>query len=410
MSRATVAIVTPYYAPHVGGVQRYAERLAKEVRRSPDLQPIVITTGSGRRIRHESRDGIPVVRLPVWLTLSNTPVNPLWYFSIRRLLRRLHVDVVNAHAPVPLFADMAILAAGRRPVAFTYHAGSMVKHAGRVDLLLAGYERHLLTRLFRRSDAVIAVSRTSLASSVPGAHTVNPGVDLEKITPSQQPWGSTLLYVGRLDRSSAWKGVDVLVLAFAQLVDEQPDARLRIVGSGDARDDLAQLARSLGVGGAVEFAGELHGPQLVQAYQQARALVLPSLTEAESFGMTLLEAMAAGRPVVGSAVGGIPEVVDPEVTGLLVPPGDPDALAAACRRLLTDDALCAVLGRNGRRVVEERFAWPTLLARYLSILRELADAENRTARSVGVPATRPLGAGRRTRVFGCRLPGADRRN
>jgi glycosyltransferase involved in cell wall biosynthesis len=369
--RRIVAVVAPYYPPKIGGVESYAERIAQAIRSSPDLWPVVITSHPRGRTEVEFRDGVEVVRLPAWFTLSNTPINPLWFWSVRRLLRRYQVELVNTHAPVPFLADVATFVAGDRPVVQTYHSASMVKNTARLDWLIGCYEKHVLSRLFRRADVLIAVSPSSLAHDVPGARIITPGVDVEAFTPSPHPWGSTLLYVGRIDRSSAWKGVNVLLRAFACLVKDLPDARLRLVGSGDAVQEQRELTRSLGITGKVEFSGELTGQTLIEAYSHARAVVLPSLTEAESFGMTLIEAMACARPVVGSAVGGIPYVIHDEENGLLVPPGDAETLAAACRRLLTDDDLCARLASNGRRIVETRYAWPELLANYLDVFRGL---------------------------------------
>jgi rhamnosyl/mannosyltransferase len=367
----TVALVTAYYPPRVGGVERYAERIARELRDSVDLRPLVITSGAGRRTEVEVRDGVRVVRLPRGITISNTPVNPVWLLAVRRVLRRYDVDVVNTHAPVPFLPDVAVLVAGGRPIVHTYHSGSMVKHSGRVDGIIRAYEKAVLPRVFRRADALIASSPTSLAHGLPGAQIITPGVDTDAFVPAGRPGGGTILYVGRLDRTSAWKGVDVLLEAFASLVARHPHARLRVVGSGDALADHREQARALGVADRVEFAGQLAAGELVRAYQDARMLVLPSRTESESFGMTLIEAMACGRPVVGSAVGGIPTVVEDGTTGLLVPPGDPVALAAACARLLTDDSLCARLGANGRRRAETTYAWPALAGTYLELFRSL---------------------------------------
>jgi glycosyltransferase involved in cell wall biosynthesis len=81
--------------------------------------------------------------------------------------------------------------------------------------------------------------------------------------------------------------------------------------------------------------------------------------------------MASQRPVVGSAVGGIPDVIEDEESGLLVPPGDPVALAAACSRLLSDDDLCSRLAKNGRRAAETRFSWTDRLAEYMTVFREV---------------------------------------
>jgi glycosyltransferase involved in cell wall biosynthesis len=368
----TVAVVTAYYPPRVGGVERYAERVAHELRDNDDFRPVVITSATAGRTEAEVRDGVDVVRLPRWFSISNTPVNPFWLITVRQLLRRYEVDVVNTHAPVPFLPDVAVVAAGGRPIVHTYHAGSMVKHVGRVDGIIRAYEKTILPRVFRRADALVASSPASLAHAVPGSRIITPGVDTDVFTPAGRPRGSTLLYVGRLDRTSAWKGVDVLLDAFALVAADHPDARLRIVGSGDALDDHQEHARALGIAHRVEFAGLLAGGDLVRAYQEARLLVLPSRTESESFGMTLIEAMACGRPVVGSAVGGIPSVVEDGRTGVLVPPGDAAALAGACKRLLADDDLCAELGSNGRRRAEATYAWPALVATYLDLFRSLS--------------------------------------
>ncbi|MEU6324312.1 glycosyltransferase [Streptomyces sp. NPDC047009] len=373
----TVAVVAPYYPPKIGGVEQYAARIAQAVAAAPDLRVVVITTRpNGLRTTVTTEDGVPVVRLGAWLKLSNTPLSPLWPLQLRRRLRRLGVDVVNAHAPVPGLGDLAIAVAGRRPTVLTYHAGSMHKGdpgSGLADRLIGIYEKAVLPRVFARARRLVSVSPVSLADGHPHAVRITPGVDTDRFTPgapaSRRP--RTLLYVGRMDRSSAWKGVDVLVRAFAQLAAELPDARLRLVGDGDALPGLRALAAELGVGDRVEASGALLGDALVDAVRSAAVLALPSLTEAESFGMALVEAMACGTPVVGSDVGGIPHVIADGETGLLVPPGDPAALAAALSKLLTDGALADSMGGAGRRTAEGRYAWPALMRRYLELFRSL---------------------------------------
>ncbi|MEV8595692.1 glycosyltransferase [Streptomyces sp. NPDC052012] len=373
----TVAVVAPYYPPKIGGVEQYAARVARAVADAPDLRAVVITTrADGLRTTVTTENGVPVVRLGAWLRLSNTPLSPLWPLQLRRWLRKARVDVVNAHAPVPGLGDLAVAVAGRRPAVLTYHAGSMHKGepgSGAADRLIGVYERAVLPRVFARARRLVAVSPVSLAAGRGHAVSISPGVDTERFTPgepaSRRP--RTVVYVGRMDRSSAWKGVDVLVRAFAQLAPDLPEARLKLVGDGDALPDLLALAGQLGIGDRVTATGALSGDALAEAVRTAAVLSLPSLTEAESFGMTLVEGMACATPVVGSAVGGIPHVVDDGETGFLVPPGDPAALAAACAKLLTDGDLADRMGAAGRRTAEERYAWPALTDRYLELFRTL---------------------------------------
>lgn len=323
------AVVTPRFPPDAGGVEQYAAWVARTLRdRGHDVT--VITAGA--RAGEHSYDGIPVVRLGTWLTVSNTPVNPLWAVQLRRLLR--DADVVNAHAPVPGLADLAAYTSPA-PVVLTYHAGSLVK-GSRVDPLLRGYERVVLPRVFARSRALVAVSPVSLAHATGRATLIPPGVDTELFRPTGEPRECRVLYVGRIEQSSRWKGLHVLVDALPRLRTLLPQVRLEVVGDGDDMVALQKRAAELGVGDVVYWVGRVDHRELPERYRRAGVTVLPSLTESESFGMALAEAMACGCPVVGSAVGGIPFVVRDGVDGRLVPPGDPVALADALAGVLTD--------------------------------------------------------------------------
>jgi glycosyltransferase involved in cell wall biosynthesis len=202
---------------------------------------------------------------------------------------------------------------------------------------------------------------------------IPPGVDTGRfVPPTVEPSGPpVVLYVGRIARTSAWKGIGVLVRAMAEVRRRVPDARLELVGDGDAVADHRARADSLGLRDAVTFRGPLGGADLVSAYQGAAVVALPSLTAAESFGIVLIEAMACGRPVVGSAVGGIPGVIDDGVDGLLVPPGDPSALAATIAGLLTDPDRRQALGGKGRAKVEASYDWSTQTGRTLRLFADV---------------------------------------
>jgi len=375
-----VAIVSPHFAPHIGGVEEYALRLAQACLAAPGLEVIVITSNDdGWRGASGRYEGLPVYRLGHWLRVSQTPVSPLWFHQIRRILHRHAIDVVNVHSPVPYMADVAAVAAGARPVIVTYHAGSMRKGAKRADMLIGAYEGHVLPRLFDRAETLVAASSRVLDTALrpwPGKSVViTPGVDVDRFVPaSSDGEGSpTLLYVGRLEHTSRWKGVDVLLEAFALLAAEWPDARLELVGGGDAIEHYRQQAEALGVASRTILRGSLRDAALVEAYQRASMVILPSTTDAESFGMALIEAMACGKPVIGSRVGGIPSVIDEGGDGLLVAPGDAVGLAAACQTLLADPVLCGRLGRNGRQKVVSRYRWSEQLDRHLELFRQAAD-------------------------------------
>ena len=160
-------------------------------------------------------------------------------------------------------------------------------------------------------------------------------------------------YVGRI---RPVKGVSVLVAAWPKVIRgdaAQPlDARLLIAGDGAEREALAQSARDNGVGDTVEFLGEVSDVPGVLA--RADVYVQPSFQE--GLPNAVLEAMAMGLPIVATRVSGNEDVVADGDNGLLVPPGDPDALAAAVRRLVADPALALRMGRRSREIVESRFS------------------------------------------------------
>jgi glycosyltransferase involved in cell wall biosynthesis len=371
--RRTVAVVTSYYPPTIGGVEHYARRVANAVHAAPDLDIIVVASNhEGRRTVAELVDDVPVIRLGTWFKLSNTPISPLWPFQLWRIFRRERVGLVNAHSPVPYMADVAIAVARGIPVAMTYHSGPLAKGIPWLDVLLGFYERRVLERLFRRAAAIIAVSPASTAYGHEGASLIPPGVDTLVFTPGPlatgAPEGQEILYVGRLDRSSPLKGIGVLLDAFAQVAPSLPETRLVFVGGGDAEPDHHSRAARLGVADRVVFRGVLRDAELVDAYRRAAVVVLPSLTEAESFGMPLLEAMSCGRPVVGSRVGGIPSLVTDGDDGLLVPPGDSRSLANALVEILQDPELAARLGANGRRRASG-YDWSEQMKRTLELFR-----------------------------------------
>jgi glycosyltransferase involved in cell wall biosynthesis len=163
------------------------------------------------------------------------------------------------------------------------------------------------------------------------------------------------------------KGVTHLIDAFRQVVDGCPRARLRIVGDGVARPALQEQVAALDLGRHVEFLGaRLEIPELMNGFD---VFVLPSLWE--PFGLVIAEAMACAKPVVATQVGGIPEIVEHERTGLLVPAGEPTPLAEALLALLHDPALRTRMGEAGRRRFLERFDSRTMAAQYEALYETL---------------------------------------
>ncbi|MGD8922417.1 MAG: glycosyltransferase [Candidatus Zixiibacteriota bacterium] len=150
-------------------------------------------------------------------------------------------------------------------------------------------------------------------------------------------------------------GPDILLRAMVKVVEARPDTQLSMAGQGPMTETLRGLAKSLAIDKNVIFTGYIANSEIYSFLEQNHAVVMPSLSE--SFGVAALEAGACGRPVVASRVGGVPEVVVDGKTGLLVPPGDADALAEAILRLADDRKSMAAMSREGYEFVRENFTW-----------------------------------------------------
>lgn len=178
---------------------------------------------------------------------------------------------------------------------------------------------------------------------------VHCGVDPALYAPAPgRSRGKRLLFVGRL---AAVKGIPLLLEALEQVQRDHPDAVLRIIGDGPDRAALEEQARARGL--AAEFLGYRGQAEVAAVLAETDMLVLPSF--AEGVPVVLMEAMAAGLPVVTTRVGGVSELVEHEVSGLLCPPGDAETLARQIGRLLSDPALCARMGGAGRARVMADF-------------------------------------------------------
>jgi glycosyltransferase involved in cell wall biosynthesis len=173
---------------------------------------------------------------------------------------------------------------------------------------------------------------------------------------------TVVLYVGRLTRS---KGLEYLIRCIPEVRREIRNLTLVICGKGESREPLAKEVSTLGLQDIVEFRGEVSEQLLPLYYGASNVVVLPSLFEA--MPIVLLEAMSMARPLVASNVGGVPEVVQDGVTGLLVPPQDPSALARAIVTVGADGELARNLGANGQKLVEEKFTWDSVADQTLRV-------------------------------------------
>jgi glycosyltransferase involved in cell wall biosynthesis len=352
-SRLRVAHLT--LGLHVGGQERLLVEFARHADRARFDLCFVSLTDRGRLADLIESCGWPVLALH-----EPAGLRPGIGLRLARLFRHERIDVIHTHDERPLIYGVlaACLAPGRRHIHTRHGQRPEITRGQRWLIKLASWGTQEFVCVSEDAGRV-AVQQGVSARRI---RTVWNGIDLTKFSyAGPQPGGPAVL-VARL---SPVKNVETLLRATALVVGAQPDFRLEIAGDGPCRPALQQLALELGLTEHVQFLGEVR--EVPALLGRAGLLVLSSLSEGVS--LTLLEGMARGLPVVATRVGGNPEVVEEGVTGLLVPPRDPPALANAMLRLWSDADLARRLGAAGRRRVEEHFDVRQMVARYEAMYR-----------------------------------------
>ncbi len=344
--------VGKFYPPANGGMERVVQQLAEGLRKSARVSVLVSNTTP--RTVLERRGGIRVVRATrlgqAW-SLPICPTFPYW-------LNRLSADLVMLHVPNP-FA-MWWYARERQPVPSIvwFHSDIVRQH-----LMRLWYE-DILRQCLTQAQAVavsspVLLRSPSLSPFQSKCHLIPYGIDPAQfaLTPERkvramalrQQYGNPLiLTVGRL---TYYKGLSYLLEAMSQV-----EAALLLVGSGSEEGNLRRQTRELKLTDRVHFLGSVDHETLAACYHACDLFVLPSAAKSEAFGLVQLEAMAAGKPVISTQLPtGVPWVNQDGVTGLVVPPKDPQALAQAIHRLLQDPGLRDRMGWEGRRRVETDF-------------------------------------------------------
>lgn len=391
-SRASLRIICPtyWYPQHAADTQAtYVHDINRHlVRRGHRVT--VVTPGSPAMAASESFDGVDVVRFPMelpvdltygrvaqsrvefWGKLARVAVMAHYleaqYRATLAAVRDRGADVIHAHWAIP--TGPAAVHAARRlrlPSVITMHGGDVyVNPSQGYDFPTRWYVRPALRWTLRHAAALTAITEDcrqhALRAGAPdrSVHLVFNGTDLRRFSPAvsgngamDSRFGPHMIFACR--QLFPRKGIRFLIEAAAQLAPRFPDLKVVIAGDGFERPELIRLAETLGIADRVTFLGWVPNTDLPPYYRAAAVSVIPSLEE--GFGIPAAEAMGCQTPVVASDAGGLPEVVEHGVTGLIVPRGDATALAAAIGSLLADPLKRRQMGRAGRERALRLFDW-----------------------------------------------------
>jgi glycosyltransferase involved in cell wall biosynthesis len=365
------------YPPVLGGVQTVTHGLAQELRKRGH-RVWVLTNRYPRHLpRREVLDDVPVERvLFLYPRLAQFRAGRPdvflagWFYfpwALKQILwriRRFRPDVVNLHFAGGMCLFVLIAA---RLFSFRFVVSL---HGDDVEGLERGtrFDRWLFRAILRRADAVTACSRYLLEEAAqwePGiigkGTVIHNAVELSSFLALDGDRPLVAPYVLAVGRLVPVRGFDVLLRAFATISAEFLGLHLVILGEGPEEQYLWQEVQKLGLDGRVVFSGRVVHYQVSRWMADSQAVIVPSLREA--FGLVALEGMAAGKPIVATTVGGLPEVLD-GAEAKLVPPENEEALATALRETLQTIATNPAYGQRNRELAA-RYGWERLVEAYL---------------------------------------------
>jgi len=366
-----IALVSPYDLSVPGGVNNHIFPLAQQFR-CAGHEVRVIGPASDPGALLESSNVIVIGRpfpVPVSGSIARIALSPRLAGQVKDVLQGERFDVVHVHEPLMPLLPIQFLRFSEAVNVGTFHAA---REGGN---RLYSYTRRLLRRWYRKLDGKIAVSPAAAAlvsRYFHGYYNIIPnGVDLQRFGSPVDPLPEfmdglrNVLFLGRFEKR---KGLSYLLRAFPAVKREMPNTRLIIAGDGRARPHYERYVRRAHMQDVV-FAGYIADEDLPR-YQRTADIYCSPATGNESAGIVLLEAIAAGRPIVASNIEGYASVITHGVEGLLVLPKDAEALSHALVHLLADDALREQMGERGRLRAEE-FSWERISQRILSYYERL---------------------------------------
>jgi len=341
----------------VGGIERGMASLAFSLPKDRyDVRVWCLTRG-GITADEIKKAGIPVEILGMGREVSFSFVN-----SLRKKLRAEKISILHAHGYTAATVGRAAAILAGTPVIIS-HVHTTYGNLGKKQLLTDRLLSYFTDKIICCSKAVLEFCAESEKISRRKLRVVYNGTAPMSLPP--EPKGFVIGCVGSL---TPHKGQEHLLKALPGILPRFPQARLLLVGDGPLRGELETLAEKLGIGGSVEFSGIV--PDVRPFLSKMSVAVQPSCGR-EGLSLSLVEAMSAGIPLVGTRVGGIPEVISHGENGLLVPPADAAAIAQAVISILSDGKKAAAMAEAGLKIYAEKFTLEKMTREITGIYDEL---------------------------------------
>ncbi len=380
-------MLTWEYPPRVvGGISRHCYELSRALVRK-GVEVVVVTLEFPEARSYEKVDGVEVYRVKVEIGNPNFLV---WILIFNHFMEKLSgdlhwskkFDLIHVHDWLTTIAGISLKHSIRLNMVLTIHSTEIGRSGGLFDpdsftkdsiewwgtyeaaqviAVSSALRREIIEHFKVPEDKITAIPN--------GVDTSRLEIEVD-INEVERKYGISsndkiVLSVGRL---TSQKGFQYLIRAFPLILSKHPSARLVIVGDGWMRGELERIAIETGVRNRVVFTGFIPDKDLVALLKRADVIVVPSVYE--PFGITALEGMSLGKPIVASRIGGLAEIIQHEVNGVHVFPGDPSSIAWGVNRVLEDPDFARRIGENARKIVKTKYEWNIIAEKTIEVYRK----------------------------------------
>jgi glycosyltransferase involved in cell wall biosynthesis len=362
------------FYPYTGGVEYYVYNLSRELV-NMNHEVNVICANEPPSQEEEMVDGINVKRLPYLFKIANTNLTPSLPFK----MRNFDYDIINAHLPTPWSADWSAFYSklNGKPLVLSYY--NDIVGNGAAHYIAQIYNKTFLKFLLNQADRIIIIQENYLHFSpylknyADKIRVVPVGVDVNMFKPLKvDEKENSIFFLSILDEFHQYKGLEYLLKAIKLVKEEIKDVKLIVGGKGNLLDYYKSMAESLDIEDNVEFHGFISEEKIVEYYNHCSLFVLPSISSSqEGFGIVALEALACEKPVITTDIVGIAHDLKETKSGLVVPKKDVEALAEAIVKILNGNVSTDKMGKNGRKLVTDKYTWKRVAEMTEEIYKEL---------------------------------------
>ena len=361
-----IAHVVCVYPPYKGGIGNVAKDFAYLMESDNE---VTIFTPAQNNLKFKENDGIKIKYLKPFLKYGNGAFLPQLFFKLKNF------DIVHLHYPFFGASEIVYLAKiffkNKFKLIIHYHMDT--DSLSFFSKILSIFSKIIFKPLFKAADKITFASEDYiLKSKIKNFYQKNKqkfyllpfGVDIDKFFPDSNKKEKNkinILFVGGLDKAHYFKGVDVLLKALENILNDK--IILNIIGQGDMADEYKKIAQEAGIEKYVNFLGGVDDEELTRSYQKADIFVLPSINSHEAFGVVLLEALSCGIPVIASNLPGVRSVFKDKQEGLLARSGDIFDLKEKINILIADKNLRKQMGTSARKLACEKYSFKILRER-----------------------------------------------